>query len=81
MKLKCGDKVLVQKPENVHETPVWIFAMDKFDGKIMRVTGTDGKIAKLEGTVYTFNTKWLIPLDQQEYVDIEKFTYDMNDLM
>lgn len=82
MKLKRGDKVLVQKPENIHESPVWVFAMDKFDGKIMTVSSAGEDRVRLEGAgSYTFNTKWLVPLDSPEYVDLGKFSYDMNDLM
>lgn len=59
MRFDKGDTVIVHKPNDTRESPIWLPDMDKYDGMSMTVYADRGGIVWLDETEYSFNRKWL----------------------
>ena len=71
MKVRKGMKVIIRKPLNTHEWPVWTSQMDKFDGtmqtvsEVVRVEDRRGYFHIEESAdwrQYQFHLDWAIPI-------------------
>lgn len=61
-KISKGDIVIVHKPLDVWEHPIWVADMDKYDGKIFVVSDVFGDNTALlsnDDSFSFFNINWL----------------------
>lgn len=66
MEFNIGDAVVIHKPENTHEFPIWNDDMDKFDGMRSTVRMTSGDCIKVHDCPYWFSRYWLEYLQENE---------------
>ena len=74
---KVGDLVIVHKPKNTDEAPIWISEMHEYDGietTIKRIIHEDGyDLMKLyDCEEYSFRDAWLEPADTADSYENEE---------
>lgn len=67
-KISKGDIVIVHKPLDVWEHPIWVEDMDKYDGKIFVVSDVFGDNTALisnDDSFFFSNINWLQPVKEE----------------
>lgn len=71
-KLSIGDEVIVHRPDNVDESPIWVSGMDEFDGVqgwIKEISGS-GKFVRISGaSEFWYNSKWCERVETKFEID------------
>lgn len=67
-KISKGDIVIVHKPLDVWEHPIWVEDMDKYDGKIFVVSdifGDNTALISNDDSFFFSNINWLQPIKEE----------------
>ena len=67
-KISKGDVVIVHKPLDVWEHPIWVADMDKYDGKIFvvfDVFSDNTALLSNDDSFSFFNINWLQPVEEE----------------
>ena len=67
-KISKGDVVVVHKPLDVWEHPIWVADMDKYDGKIFvvfDVFSDNTALLSNDDSFSFFNINWLQPVKEE----------------
>jgi hypothetical protein len=59
-KFKAGDKIIVHKPKDLSQFPIWEKQMDIYNGNILTISNvtTDGMLECVESNCYCFHPDW-----------------------